>query len=293
MAIENPVIAASCVERGKVRATAVPVVYELPVTNPTYVTSSSTSVYSERIITNYAVGSENFDASIWKIPVADNLSYFTYSLNSVLSPILTLTADRLKSNTLYGPVYLRQYFQNKFGVFTFSIYLKAPAGASLKLAMRSIDLFTGPILISETSVTISNVWQRFSLTGANEFEDGFMVEIGGDGTWAVNTEIDLWGAQLEEGPTMNEYVSTGNAVFTSSPASVSQTFVGWEEVSTAPTREGQIVSYRSGDFSRLYVAVDIDGTITWKPCIGVAEYVDPRTGQTPDPNLAFYSSLST
>ncbi len=297
MAIGNPRIAASSIERSKTRVAVVPTAYDPPVTNPIFVSSSTTLVYTQKTTTNLIPASENFEPfQIWYCPVAYNIQFFTYSGNSVSSPIGTLTADRLTAHPAYGPVYLRYYMKlEEVAEFTFSIYLKVPsATATINLGLNTADLFAPITNLALTTATVTTEWQRFSVTGVPPGPEGIMLQIGGYGGWAIGQTFDLWGAQLEKSSTMGPYVSTGNASFGETASySASQTSNTYEEVSTAPSREGQIVFYKNGDTGKLYVAIDIDGTITWKPCIAISEYIDPRTGEAPDPNLALFSPLAS
>lgn len=292
MAIENPIISAPSIERLKARTVVVPTVYSLPVTDPVLVTSSTTSVFTETTVINYVLASENF--LTWTSPSSAQIVFFTFSENSVASPIGTMTADRVTSNPNYYPLYLRKYFGDPNGLgrvtpHTFSVYLKVPSATlnGFKISMKTSDLFAGETIISQSAVSLTTSWQRFSITGTPPDENKIMIEIGGENSWPLNTAVDMWGAQLEESPTMGPYVSTENA----SPAQpVSQTFTEFQEISSAPAREGQMISYRNGDSRRLYVAVDIEGVITWKPCIAIAEYINPTTGEPPDSNILLYSS---
>lgn len=295
MAINSPSIAVPSIERGKVRTVAIPTVYVPPDTNPATVSSSSTLVYTESTVTNYAVASESFTdtSGVWRYPIAYNINYFTFSADSVVSPVQVMSADRLTSNPNYGEVYLRQLFTlGKTVPYTFSVYMKVPTGtATISIALKTTTFFTGLAIFAQNTVTLNTSWQRFSVTGTPPDTETFMVQIGGDGTWGLNQSVDLWGAQLEESSTMSTYVSTGNGTFANSSGPVSQTFTSYEEISNAPVTVGQIVSYSSGGTSKLYVAVDIDGVITWKPCIAISRYIDPRTGKPYDSNASFYSPL--
>jgi len=301
MAIENPIISNPSIERTKARTVAIPIVYSLPVTDPVLVTSSTTSVFTENIITNYILTSENFTTSsgAWIYPISGQIGFFTFSENSVASPTGTMTADRVTSNANYYPLYLRQYFGEPNGLgrvtpHTFSIYLKVASGTlnGFKISIKTSDLFAGETTISQSAVNLTTSWQRFSVTGTPPDENKIMIEIGGENSWPLNRAVDMWGAQLEESSTMGPYVSTGGGSLEANTGPASQTFTEFQEISSAPAREGQIVFYTSGGVGRTYVAVDIDGVITWKPCIGIAEYLDPATGQPPDPNILLYSPLS-
>lgn len=302
MAIENPIISASSIERLKTRTVVVPTVYSLPTTDPALVTSSSTSVFVESTVTNYLISSESFtnSSNIWAVPSSGQINFFTYSADSVTSPIGTMTADRVTSNANYYPLYLRQYFSVANDLvnvtpYTFSIYLKVPSGSisNFKLSLKTSDLFAGETTIAQSPVTITTSWQRFSVTGTPPNSNKIMIEVGGENSWPLNTAVDMWGAQMEESSTMGQYVSTGNGTLATGTLPVSQTFTEYQVVSTAPIREGQMISYKNGDSRRLYVAVDIEGVITWKPCIGIAEYINPTTGNPPDSNILLYSSSNT
>jgi len=63
--------------------------------------------------------------------------------------------------------------------------------------------------------------------------------------------------------------------------------------SNDPEREGQLVIYRKtqDEAGTIYVAIDIDGELAWKPAKVAAIYYDQRTGQEWNPMAGFYSNL--
>jgi hypothetical protein len=70
----------------------------------------------------------------------------------------------------------------------------------------------------------------------------------------------------------------------------------YTEFTQPPEREGQIVSVVTTNSANvsvatLYVVVNIGGTLTWKPVVGISETIDSRTGLPYDSNLNFYSPL--
>lgn len=300
MTIQGPIISASSIERAKARTLAIPRVYNRPETNPALVSTSYYLEYRETTTTNYILASENFipfdSESGWYEPINPYIDYVVATPNSVSSPIGTMTADRLRSDVNYGQpgggMWIRQYATlSTVEDLTFSVYLKVPTGSlNIKILLLTGDFSAGLTIINETNANLTTAWQRFSVTGASPDLRRVIIQIGGYGTWGLNQEIDFWGAQLEISSTMGPYVSTGATIPTNGPF-VSQTVTGYEQVSAAPTREGQIVSYYNNGAFQLYVAVDIDGVITWKPCIGIAEYLNPTTGLPPDPNILLYSPL--
>lgn len=63
--------------------------------------------------------------------------------------------------------------------------------------------------------------------------------------------------------------------------------------SNDPEREGQLVIYRKtqDEAGTIYIAVEIDDELTWKPVEIAPVYYDQRTGEPWNPLAGFYSNL--
>ena len=61
----------------------------------------------------------------------------------------------------------------------------------------------------------------------------------------------------------------------------------------SPQREGQVLLHQNNPREEvtIYVVVNIDGVLTWKPAVVGVEFFDYRTGQQWDPLAGAYSYL--
>lgn len=282
MAISNPIIADSERPRNSIRITAVPIVQQIP--------PSSYYVYSTEKRTNLFKDSEAITSLIgnWRYPPSAGL---TLTQDARISPTGTLTADRITATS--NDRYVRAYLPIVSPiVHTFSLYLSRPSGSgSVNLSLYRYDPFNSNAYIATGSATVTTSWQRFSITGLFQSAEEHFFVLGGENTWPNGVSLDIWGVQLEEGDTMSPYLAT------TASSTTTVTYETRTEVVQNPEYEGQTVAYVSSNSegvrtSSFYVAVDIEGTLTWKRCIFASQYIDSRTGATPDPNLLLYSSIS-
>ena len=136
---------------------------------------------------------------------------------SVLSPTGTANTKELSVGTRYAPLYV----VTAGNQYTFSIYVRS-AGLSTQFALTSQGGFTGDRstlfnIIDGTLVSSGSGVDNYSITS---FPDGWYrvsqtdtAETSTNTTWeieSVNSSAYIWGAQLEEGPTVNTYVPTTN-----------------------------------------------------------------------------------
>jgi hypothetical protein len=93
-------------------------------------------------------------------------------------------------------------------MYTFSVYAKAASGTpSMKLL--TIDNQGWTERNNASDVTLTTSWQRFSISGTVRAGDTSLIVIIGHFAEA-DGPIDLWGAQLVEGP-LTPYIDPANA----------------------------------------------------------------------------------
>lgn len=155
--------------------------------------SSGSAVHTNitRQETNLLTYSEEFNNAAW---VKGNA---TVTANSTTDPIGTSTADTLTATSSNATIYQTLTLANS--PYVFSVYLKRKTG-------------TGTVSITIDGTTLENVtlttsWVRFDthLTPtAGSCTVGIRINTNGD-------EVYAWGAQLEPGTIMGDYVKTTNA----------------------------------------------------------------------------------
>jgi hypothetical protein len=154
--------------------------------------------------TNLLAWSEQFDNAAW---VKDGAS--TIVANNLLAPNATGTADTFTkgSGTFADWAHLEQHVSGNMSgqSWTFSIWLKVTSGTLAGVTLGLSD-FT---LLSKFSAsqTVTTTWQRFSFTASGFNNTGF---IGGGITvpGAAGTQVQVWGAQLEQAAAASPYIPT-------------------------------------------------------------------------------------
>jgi hypothetical protein len=151
---------------------------------------------------NLVADSQNLSVFPWSAPVGTVAA----TPNFALAPDGSSTATRLQ---FAAPNTGNQYCYNfsfTAGVVTSSVWLKLQTGASAQL---KLGFFDGASIQADT-ITVTNQWQRFSVTKVVATGPGRAVWMypESDG-WA--TDILAWGAQLNLGPLQPYYPTTGTA----------------------------------------------------------------------------------
>jgi hypothetical protein len=146
--------------------------------------------YIEKVRTNLLLQSEAFNTT-WSTYTGT-----TVTANAVSAPNGTLTADRIEGTSAAARgVY--QSISTSAIPHTFSVYLKSATGSSTTCRIW-VDSFA-------SIITVTNDWQRFSVTGITAAGFGqFTI------TSAASSAIDVyaWGAQVETGDIATDYIPT-------------------------------------------------------------------------------------
>jgi hypothetical protein len=154
----------------------------------------------EEVRTNLALQSQTLSVS----PTWTAYSGTTVTANAVTAPDGTLTAEQITgtSGSFRG---IRQAISSSAIPHTFSVYLRSATGSST----------TARIWVdgTNTTVTVTTSWQRFTVTGTTAAS--FEVQI----STAVSSAIDVyaWGAQLETGDIATAYIPTTTAAVSVGP----------------------------------------------------------------------------
>jgi|SRR5579859_2150808 len=155
---------------------------------------------------NRLLFSQAFDNAAWQLnlvtrPTAD----------TIVDPAGGTTAEALVSTASGAFVFqnlpVPSYVPGQ--KYTFSIWLKAPAGA------RSLEINISDAAPTSVDFTCSltTSWQRFSVTFTAGSSGAPQVQIGHSiNPWPSGIEIDAWGAQVELGSIPTAYAPTTTAV---------------------------------------------------------------------------------
>lgn len=160
---------------------------------------------------NLLTRTEEFGDAVW-----DKGTGGSISTNSAVAPNGTTTADVYTwASTTSSFAHLSQTVsgQNPAQNFTFSIWIKRPAGSGsriLRLIISDVTTSTG----ESVQTTVTESWQRFSFTRASATNTGSIgvgLSRGGSGTIATGDLLEVWGAQLETSSTATAYQRVGTA----------------------------------------------------------------------------------
>jgi hypothetical protein len=162
--------------------------------------------------TNFLAWSEQFDNSAW---IKDGAS--TITANNVMAPNATGTADTFikGGGTFSDWAHLEQHVSGNMSgqSWTFSIWLKVSSGTLAGVLLGLSDF----ALLSKYSsaLTVTSTWQRFSFS-ASGFNNTGSIAGGIVVPGAAGTQIQVWGAQLEQTATTTPYIPTTTSSATSS-----------------------------------------------------------------------------
>jgi hypothetical protein len=161
--------------------------------------------------TNLLLHSEEFDNASWGLNDGATLLP-----NNVPCPNGSLTADTLTEGA--GPhIHLLDIGQtvamNGSGItLTFSVWMKVASGTkTVVLGLSDVTTVSNVL-----NVTVSSTWQRFSITSSNLTNTGSVlvgVNIAAPGN-PTGTQVQIWGAQLEQSSAMTPYIPTTTSTVT-------------------------------------------------------------------------------
>jgi len=158
-------------------------------------------------LTNLLPYSQQPNGTSW-LPIAVNSA-----VNAVQAPDGTMTGYEMSAVSGASDAWITDDLQHpslyNASMVTGSVFLRTPSGAT----SINISLFgenaSGRTYLGSQLVQLTPNWRRFSMTG--QLPNGLYrvaIQIGGAGTFASGKVVDLWGAQLELGPTTGPYVAT-------------------------------------------------------------------------------------
>lgn len=150
--------------------------------------------------TNLLTYSQDFSNAAWSKTSA------SVAADTAYAPDGTLTADVITSS---GDATVVQVISGSANVaYTGSVWLRSPSGNRTINIYRN-DNGTG---FSVSPVTVTAVWQRFTITATSSgTATTVLFQVGGGGTFSSGAVLEVWGAQLVQGSVPGDYRATTSA----------------------------------------------------------------------------------
>ena len=189
-----------------------------------YLNSSCPRLLLEPQRTNLVTYSEQIDNAAWAKTAAGTGVTPVVTANSAISPDGYQNADTIVFNVGAGTTSSDQSYVNQTlsvtsgSNYAFSVYLKGSVGGE-QLIIRSASG-------SYTLLTLSNEWQRFSVTAAaasTGYAAHFGLRQGVAGTLNSTATVYAYGAQVELGAYATSYIPTLGAAVTRGADAASKT----------------------------------------------------------------------
>ena len=267
---------------------------------PTFLRASAATQVNAAGLIEYApenlvLQSENFGTS-WNNNTGNSLV-----LNDALSPVGTLTADRVDFPATATTGLIKQIQQNFAGAFagsavvSASVWLKTVSGT----ATVYLTLLDGgaPWIRSATACSVTDQWQRFSVSLSNPALSLFL-SIGPDTRTTNGTpaqppvqnaaSVHIWGAQLERFSSARTYIPTTTAAVYGARFDHDPVTLACKGLLVEEQRQNLFV--RSEEFSTSWVTTDAtlstnaiispDGNTTADKLIVNSGAANGRTAQT-------------
>jgi hypothetical protein len=146
-----------------------------------------------------------FDNAVW------GKNQCSVTATNITDPLGGATAERITPNTGATNAFVSQTglvpaTLQAGQMYTLSVYAKAASGTPSIILVISHQGWTARGM---ATVTLTTSWQRFSVSGAVQAGDTSLIVVIGQFPEAAGP-IDLWGAQLVEGP-LTPYIDPANA----------------------------------------------------------------------------------
>ncbi|MET3132855.1 hypothetical protein AAKU55_003136 [Oxalobacteraceae bacterium GrIS 1.11] len=190
----------------------------MPYCNLTSAATVRVRASNEAAATNLLTYSERLDNAVWNKLLGGAALAPTVIANYTAAPDGSMTAARVKFN-LNGAVtsgdvsYLNQFIGAPFAGGTGSVWLKTNDGTTKAIWLRCSA--------NQVQVSVTAVWQRFSIYEAGSGVDRLQLAIYGN-SGPQTADLAVWGCMVAAGPLSSYYPSVDAFVSRASPA----TFIG-------------------------------------------------------------------
>jgi hypothetical protein len=181
------------------------------VTGATYTRSGTRSGLdpANLFFDNLIRSSEDFaDAANWTAVTV------TVTANSATSPSGTNNADTITPTSADSNI--RQSFTPSGAVLhTFSVWLRSAIGSNISTTLRVWR--DAPFQnVADTTITVTNIWQRFTLTFTALDATLHLAAIGASSTLSTGENLYAWGAQLVQGNVPGPYIPNPSTTLSAS-----------------------------------------------------------------------------
>ena len=189
--------------------------------DPVSGTVRSLGLLVEESRSNLISYSEDFTNSIWDAPFTGRSRATIVTRTGVDDPSGGTTAATFKNGGSLSDELIWRIATGTANVpYTMSVWIRRRSGTG------QIDLVVGDNIEVEITNQVTNQWKRISLTATPTTTTvrAYILIKG------LNDEIDIWGAQLEQGSFPTSYIPTTNSTVTRTPDNVSmvgENFSSW------------------------------------------------------------------
>jgi hypothetical protein len=173
----------------------------------------------EKVRTNLFAYSEQLEVTYWAKTAAGSAAAPVVTANAAVAPDGTTTADRVYFDAVGTTSSDRSGLVRDFAftigqTYTISAYAKSATGSNQILQFR----IAGAQTTSE--LTATGDWQRFTatFTATTSTTDNFGIQLRGNNT-TNESDLYLWGMQLELSDVMTDYIETGASAVSVGPVS--------------------------------------------------------------------------
>lgn len=174
-------------------------------------TSAATFVGSNGLIQNTPASvnlltqTQQFDNAAW------TKGAVTVTANSTVAPDGTSTADTLTPTSADSNI-RQEALPASVSPHTFSVWLRSATGSDISTTLQAWRSSPFAVVASVT-ITVTSVWQRFTLTFTPLDATAHAVVVGGASTLSTGENLFIWGAQLEAASAATTYTRNNGGVF--------------------------------------------------------------------------------
>ncbi len=154
---------------------------------------------------NLVVYSEEFGDSSWSKYES------SVTADAAIAPDGSETADLLTPDASGNADLSLLPSLTETGTYQWSIYLKSADGGTVSTQLLVADNTSGWTVLTSESIDITGEWQRFSVSADIVNTGQHYFRLGSENTLTEGENVYVWGAQIEAGNALGDYVKTEGA----------------------------------------------------------------------------------